>query len=68
MGERQIGLQELFESPVRKKAKGMYEDVSHSLAKYFDLLANDLVFHIVIHNVSKPLRTFVPQAIILMNL
>ena len=67
VGERQIGLQELYESRVRKKAKGMYEDESHSLAKYFDLMPSGKRFRVPYCHSQRFKRTFVPQAIALLN-
>ena len=67
VGQRQIGLQELYECRVKQKAKRMYEDECHSLARYFDLMPSGRRFRVPKCNTVRFRKTFVPQAISMLN-
>ena len=67
VGEKQLEVQTLYESRVRMKAKAVHEDESHSLAKYFELMPSGRRFRVPHCKSLRMKRTFVPQAVEILN-
>ena len=66
VGKRQLCMQELYESRVKRKARRIVNDQSHVLAKYFEVLPSGRRYRTV-KGKARLSKTFIPRALHLLN-
>ena len=69
VGERQIGLNELYENRVKAKSAKIAADVSHVLAAKYDLLPSRRRYRVPLYRYKtlRSQRSFVPMSIKFLN-
>ena len=66
IGRKQIGMQELYDRQVKRKARKIASDDSHVLAKYYELLPSGRRFR-SLRVKTRAQKTFIPRSITLLN-
>ena len=66
IGRKQVGMQELYERRVERKAREIANDDSHVLAKHYELLPSGRRFR-TLRVKSRAQKTFIPRSIHLLN-
>ena len=66
IGRKQVGMQELYERRVERKAREIANDDSHVLTKHYELLPSGRRFR-TLRVKSRAQKTFIPRSIPLLN-